>query len=143
MEASTSLLLLQDGTLVLSGGPHLSGRLIYVINFVVAPIGLQRFEAGWREGVAWRQRRSLVPGSVQGHLGDLGGCSRIKRGQRSLLERWEKGEGQSESGRGLAPTLGGVSEQVLAQQIQRSLFSTDSVSRESDSVRGERKWTKN
>lgn len=46
-------------------------------------------------------------GSAHDHLGDSGGCARIRRGDRGLLERWEKREAESESGRGLAPALGG------------------------------------
>ena len=82
-----------------------------------------------------------MPGLVQDQLGDLGVCSGIKTGERGLLERCEKREGPSGSGRGLAPTLPGVSGQVLAQQIQRRRFSTDKVSWENDSARGTRKWT--
>lgn len=61
----------------------------------------------------------------------------------SLLERWEKIEGESESGRGPLPSPGWPSWcgwEVLAQGTQRQLLSTDNVSWDRDGVRGKQKW---
>ena len=132
------------------------GCLVHFVSFVAAYNG---WRASWASGTTLRLQvgRVLVQewkgclekhcflalGSVQDRSGDSDGCAGIRRGKkRELLQRWQKIEGESESGRGLAPSpcglvvwLRGISagnSDTCFQQIRR----VGTVS-----VRGKQKWT--